>query len=538
MSSGTKPARKSNDPKEEEYSSAFLCEAAEIETRLRSHILELLEPTIRKTTILETKMKENRAALEARHTEMTELRKVKDDAEVLMKIVEGFQKEMGEWDKERHHHQQQLAEKMGLQEIELNALRRLLEQRNAATGGMERSLKSLGDLLATARDETTHLRTYAMERIDVNRDKMAKLHDELEQRTTNIENQVHELQDQQVGTNNIVNHMTETVDAMNLRVCQADENIADLWRSKAGVSCLEEQQQDLTEFMRHVNATVSSLRHQFGSLIEDVKKHFQEAANVVATTTSKQIEDMRSQCSAELLKVDIVSEKMERFTRSSSDRQLELKTEVREEHEKAKIELQGLKQSFDKQEHTRHVSDNNVSVDLAQLQKGITDLKAGRDSEESKSSLRNDIMEMLVESQLLSAYLDQQDDHDRRNVALYGYKSGESKDSKAALSCTLPDLGRERAISARTPRKRMNSSSGMAGGMHSNGEVPVLSLDKRCLSCSGSSTTVMAGFKLACLTYAPTQIEIEKAQYSRSDLITQRLDMLRHAREQLKLRSE
>mmetsp|Transcript_54252 Transcript_54252/g.86247 ORF Transcript_54252/g.86247 Transcript_54252/m.86247 type:complete len:499 (-) Transcript_54252:16-1512(-) len=485
---------KGNEWKEEEYTSGFLCEAAAIETRLRSHILELLEPTIRKTTILEAKVKENRAALEARQQEMSELRKVKDDAETLMKIVEGFQNEMGEWDKERRHHQAQLTEKAALQEGELNALRHLLEQRNAATGGMERSLKSLGDLVTTARDETTQLRSYAMERIDVNRDKMAKLRDELEQRTTNIENQVHELQDQQTGTNKIVNHMTEAVDSMSQRVCQADANIADLWRSKAAVSCLEEQQQDLHEFMRHVNATVSSLRHQFGTLVDDVKSHFQEAAKVVGTTTSKQIEDMRSQCSAELLRIDEVAEKIERFMRSSSDQQSELKVQVREDHEKAKTELQGLKQSVEKQEKTRHVSDNNVSVELAQLHKGISDLKAHRESEESRSNLRNDIMEMLVESQLLSAYLDQQDDHDRKNIALYGYKSGDSKDNKPSMSCTLPDLGRERAASARTPRKHMASSSGMGGGMHDASEAHVLSLDKRCLSCSGSSTTVMAGF--------------------------------------------
>lgn len=529
--------KKSNDLEDEEFTSAFLCEAAEIETRLRSHILELLEPTIRKTTILETKVKEVRAAIEARHQEMIELRKTKDDAEGLMKIVEGFQTEMGDWDKERRHHQQQLTEKMALQEGEINALRRLLEQRNAATGGMERSIKGLGDMITTAREETTQLRTYAMERIDGNRDKMAKLRDELDQRTTNIENQVHELQDQQIGTNNIVNQTTETVETMNIRVGKADDNIADLWRSKAAVSCLEEQQQDLTEFMRHVNATVASLRNQFGSLIDDVKSHFQEAAFVVGTTTAKQIEVMRSQCSAEIRKIDEVTEKMDRFMQSSSNRDVELKTQVREENDNTKTELQGLKRSVDKQEKSRQVNDSNVSIELAQLQKGISDLKAQRESETIRSSTRNEIMEMLVETQLLSAYLDQQDEHDRKNIALYGYKTGDGKDSKAAMNCTLPDLGRDRVISPRTPRKRMNSSGCLAGAGHGGSEVPVLSLDKRCLSCSGSSTTVMAGFKLACLTYAPTQIEIEKAQYSRSELISQRLDMLRHAREQLKLRS-
>merc|ERR1712187_1022339 len=124
-----------------------------------------------------------------------------------------------------------------------------------------------------------------------------------------------------------------------------------------------------------------------------------------------------------------------------------------------------------------------------------------------------------------------QDDHDRKNIALFGYKSAEAKDNKPA--CSLPDLSHDRANggshSARGPRKRTASANNMTPSMNFNAaaEAPVLSLDRRCLSCSGSSGTVLAGFKLACLTYAPTQIEFEKATYSRSELISQRLDMLK-----------
>jgi DNA-binding ferritin-like protein len=442
---------------------------------------------------------------------------------------------MGTWDKERRQHELQLTEKMALQEAEMNALRKLLEQRNAALGATERAMKSLGDLLAVARDETTQLRAFAMERIDSHRDKLAKLRDEMEQRTHNIENQVHVLQDQHTGVSKLVNNMKETVDVMNQHVRQASEDIADIWRSKADVSCLEEQQQDLTEFMRHVNATVSSLRQQFGSLIDDVKSHFEVSANVVGTTTAKQIEDMRTECKKELKRVDEAVVKIDEFMRSTQDYQETLQSQVEEDQEKSKTELQGLKQSVEEQQKTRLLSESNVAIDLAQLHKGIHDLKAQRESDDSRSSMRHDIVEMLVECQLLSALLEQQDDHDRKNIALYGYTSGESKenkakDNKAAMSCTLPDLGSARGAS-KTPRKNNNS----LGGAHS--EVPVLSLDKRCLSCSGSSTTVMAGFKLACLTYAPTEIEIEKTHYRRSELISKQLDMLRHARDSMKWRA-
>mmetsp|Transcript_64569 Transcript_64569/g.183279 ORF Transcript_64569/g.183279 Transcript_64569/m.183279 type:complete len:153 (+) Transcript_64569:2-460(+) len=145
---------------------------------------------------------------------------------------------------------------------------------------------------------------------------------------------------------------------------------------------------------------------------------------------------------------------------------------------------------------------------------------------------------MMVESELLGALLDLQDDQDRRSISVFGMKAaGDVRPrSPPRQGCQLPDLDGRRPQGPQTspgapggtPRRKA-ASAGVAGE-----PGPVLSLDKRCLSCSGSSATVLAGFKLACLQYAPGPVMYQQAPHSRLELIRLRLELLGQAKEQLK----
>jgi hypothetical protein len=506
----------------------FLAEVADIETRLRSHILELLEPTIKKHSMLESRVRENRAMIDARSGEMAEIRKAKQDAEHFYKEVEGFRNELAHWDEERRTQEQRVGERLSSQELDIHSIRCTLERSQLDASSVNRTLVGLGDGLAAARAETAQLRSFAVERMDLTRDKGMKLRDEFEQRTTAVENQMHRLQDAQASAEKILRHLSKTMSTMQDRVQAADDNIADIWRSKASVANLERQQQELSEFMNFVNTTVSSLKKQFGSLIDDVKNHFQEAVNVVGITTEKQIEDMRHQCMVELQRVDQVQEEIRLFVDKSKDSHNAMSAEVGSVRDSTHLDVQGLKKEFEGLERKRQLGETNMGVELAQLRKQITDMQTAVCSQENSTGSSSDIMEMLVESNILSAMLDMQDDADRKNIALFGYKSCETGKDK---SCSLPDVHSGGGISARSPRKR-----GQGVGVDATGVGSVVSLDTRCLSCSGSTDVVLSGFKMACLTYAPGQVDIGNSSYDRAELITQRLDMLKHAKEQLKAR--
>jgi len=62
---------------------------------------------------------------------------------------------------------------------------------------------------------------------------------------------------------------------------------------------------------------------------------------------------------------------------------------------------------------------------------------------------------------------------------------------------------------------------------------PVMTIDKRCLSCSGNTATVLAGFKLACLQYAPSPVLYRDVPHSRTELIRLRMELIKQAKDEL-----
>lgn len=508
-----------------ELTSALLVEAVEIENRLRQHILELLEPTIQKQKVFEMRMRDSKLTIEKTTDDVSHIKKLMEGTESLRGVVEGFRVELAEWDRERRDHEQQVGDRLSLQEIEINALRQSLERKNADTNSYSRTLKGLEDLVLGIQEQTGELRKYCVERLDLNRDKITKLRDEFETREMAVENEQYRLQDQQTRTDTMIAHMKAELARVGNSVGDIVNGVADLWSAKASVGCVEEQQQEFSEFARQVNTHVSGLRQQFGSLVDDVKAHFQTAAHVVGTSTAKQMDDMREHYQEEVQRVDTVLGEIADFVEIQKEQQTKMKTVISDIQEAAKKEVDSLRGSLESQSQKIGADCMNLTIEVQQLRRTTREMEGAAMGQDHGRNLRNDITSMLVESQLLGAMLDMQDDQDRKSIALFGIKANDEKQKDTSRTCSLPELngaaGGGRSSSA-TPRTAQTS------------QAPVMTIDKRCLSCSGSAATVLAGFKLACLQYAPSPVDYQKVTYSRSELIRLRMDLLQQAKEQLR----
>jgi len=509
--------------------SVFLVEAAEVETRLRQHVLELLEPTIRKQGILEKKIKEAMAVIDARGDVMDELRRVKERAESLYGQVDHFREELAGWDKERRAQEQVVGDRLSLQETEINALRQSIDFKADNNASVNRALKGLGDLLASAREETVDLRRYCVERIDLSRDKFSKLRDEFEMRMMAAENQIHRIQDAHVASGSNVTQMQSSISLMNQRVDECMDICADVQRSKASVTGMEELQQDLTEFIRHMSMTVSSLKAQFSALVEDVKDHMQTAAKVAGVSVAEQMDAMREEYQHEVSRINTMRRELDDFTRHQKQQLTALRADIAGCQNGCEGGVQAVRESVADLARKGHANTQNVEVDLQQLRKCLRDLEANFQAGANSRHYGGDVLAMLVESAMLAAALDMADDTDRKSIALFGSKGSDGKQQ----DCSLPGISPSEKFgsrSARTPRKKATATAGSTSAF----EQPVVTIDRRCLSCSGSSATVLAGFKLACLSYAPSPVEYEKITYSRTELIRLRMDLLRQAKDRLR----
>mmetsp|Transcript_30352 Transcript_30352/g.77185 ORF Transcript_30352/g.77185 Transcript_30352/m.77185 type:complete len:588 (-) Transcript_30352:45-1808(-) len=547
-------------------SAPLLVEAAAIENRLRHHVLELIEPTIKKQSLQDVRSREAKAAFDNLASEVAVIKRSVEGSESLRGMVETFRQELADWDRQRKEHEQLVGDRASLHEIELNELRRGIDRKGAELTATNRVLKSLGDSVTTARDEISELRTHCEHRLDLGRDKIAKLRDEFETRVMAVESDQHCLRDHHSSVDAQIRHIKIELETMQRDVEANVNSITDLWRMKVDVNLVEEQQQEFSEFARGVDAHVSGLGQQFGSLVDEVKAHFQTAAHVVGTSTAQQMDEMRAKYKEDVNRVDVVLAEMKEFMATQQGLEASLHDSISKVVEEDHRARETLRDCVDTSLKKRESDYQNFLIELGQLRRSVRILEANREKDcgfgapiaaspsgntpasgggGGGGSVKRDILSMMVESMLLGATLEMQDDQDRKSISLFGFKAGDDRGMSQTQSCRLPDLQSTGHCTPRMGPTGKNSSprklrTSMASTFCSDGAgqetraPPVVTLDKRCLSCSGSAATVMAGFKLACLQYAPTPVEYQKVKYSRSELIRLRIDLLNQVKEQLR----
>lgn len=510
----------------------LLIEATQIETRLRHHVVELMEPTIKKASIYESKLREVKVALDRCNENVNDLKREIAASDTVKAVVEQFRSDIAIAEYQRKEHEQMLNEKACNQENDVSALRKQIEIQASGTASCQRTMQSLGDMLTETKEEQAMLRQYCMDRVDANRDKLMKLRDEFEYKSHAAESKQFQLQDDMTNMSTVFAHLESEMQRIGADSADSIQSIADLWRSKATVTAMEEQHQTFVEHQRNVDAMVGQLRQQLAGIVDDVKDHFQTAADVVNASTAKQIQDMREKYLLEIGRVDgimkdnaVSGQKQEEFQRAIQTRLDSFQAEVSSSTE-------SLTSKVDATMKSTGVGNNQLLVEVQQLRKGLRDAETQLNATVQAHAVERDVLQSLLESNALNTHMGLQDDQDRRNIALFGYKpqSAGKEDPKAQ---TLPNIDGG-SWAARSPRTRRSDKveKGYGGGIQ--GVMPTVTVDKRCLSCSGSPATVLAGFKLACLQYTPGPVEYQKVAYSRSELLDLQLKLVEQAKERLK----
>jgi hypothetical protein len=169
---------------------------------------------------------------------------------------------------------------------------------------------------------------------------------------------------------------------------------------------------------------------------------------------------------------------------------------------------------------------NNAEVESKSMQEQLSTVTGT--SEDVAKSLEHisSVIWMLVQSERAASALDCQDDSDRGRVALMGYREPKDKGGGGGKPPGPKQLRDKLSSPSPTPSLGGDEKGGGVGG-------PVISVDNRCLSCSGQAQTVLSGFKMACLQYAPGPVKFAKKTYDRGDLLDLREKLLDQAHESL-----
>ena len=485
----------------------LVLEAGEIENRLRKHTIELTEPALARTAQFERKLHEVRLFTDHNAENLKQLHQKISGQENLKLTVESFRGELFEWDKERRDHQHLMNEKLCLQEDELSALHRKIELQGFQTEATNRGLQKMGDLLAETKDELNELRGYCSERIDVNREKISRLRDELEAKHSAIESTQFRLSDDITSMTTVFQHVNSEIQQIAQNTAQAVQTVDELWHVKATVAEVEEQQATFQEFSRSLTDAVGSLKMQLDNVISDVQEQFHTAAQVMDASTSKQIGSMRLQYAKDLEKLEgILKENIEIKQRiSDQEETFRAKSASIQEHFGAEIaQLQLLLNEKGKPDTVKE----QFIIEVSQLRRNCKEFQEQLLRHSNARALERDAMNAIVESQQIAAQIHFHDDQDRSNIALFGCKPVERMEGM------LPNIDPKGMATPRNGSKTANVPNA-----NQTATAPLVSLDKRCLSCCGGAGSVLAGFKIACLNYTAGPVEYRQTMYSRAELL-------------------
>lgn len=404
-------------------------------------------------------------------------------------------------------------------------------------------MKNLSDMVTSYKGENTDFRRICMERLDAQRNKFSKFRDDFEMRCIANETLLRRIQDEQKQITTQVSHMDEEVFRLDKVIDKAQWDIADIWRSKASVNSLEEQTADLKNFMNHVDAHVASLRMQFGTLVDDVKKHFEDAVTIVSRSTSQQTSALREQYDKDMKRIDKVQCQLEEHVGNHQSKISKLNSDMTSLQEDNTSTVESVDDTIKQLEHKLDNYEREWEMELSSMRKHLQETTAtvevGGSTNRGGFGEATEMFKLFLESAWIGALCELQDEKDRQNIGLFGFKTNPDKEK-----AILPDIAQRNGFSAKpteSPRRlrggsdklRQAASDGFRETVSDSYNEPVFSIDARCLSCAASNATVLAGFKFACLHYRAGGVEYEGHTYNRSELLQKRADLLSQARDEI-----
>jgi len=490
---------------------------AELELRIRKFNLDLTQPSIRRCSLLELEIAEIRQEMRRNDQQISELsqKALKLDEQIV--VIEGFRETMSKWDSERRQSQAQVAECLSSVKVDQDAFHYNLERKDAAIHSMQRTVDRVVGELQSLQEGSTSLREHLEMRLGQQSRVLNTTKADLEMKLISLETKHNRLSDELWGEATGLAKVTGSLSKTNDLVASLGEDMKRMQHDKANVLQLETVQYDVSELVREANNSMTTLKETVNTMVGDVKEHFRTATNTVAAHNATMLTEVRSSYQEELAHVAKLREDIVTFKDETQRQVHRVQHEVNISQQQADSTVKKVTSDLDELHRVRNREKSNRELLASTVQEQLHRVSSSSEAVAKGLEHLNNVMWIVLQSERASSALDMQDDLDRAKVALMGY--GTSK--------TGPGGGAR-------PRPRSKGGASSDHADHSGaGAAPVISVDNRCMSCSGQAQHVLSGFKMACLQYAPGSVPFAKKMYSRPELLDLRQKLLDQANDTL-----
>lgn len=496
-------------------------EIAELETRIRRFNLELIQPTIRKTAQMEHEMADLRAELHRSTSMVCDLTHVAIKVEEQVVIVESFREEMAKWENERRAVQAHVAESVANMKQDLDNFRYSLERKDSTIHSMQRTMDRLVGELSKVQEGSEALRQHMELRLAQTSKVLNGSKTDLECKLIGLETKHNRLSDELWGEETGLARATANITKTNDLVMSLSEEMKRMQHDKANVSQLEAVQDDVNELIRDANSNVTMLKNTVDTMVNDVKSHFKTATNTVAAHNATMLSEVRASYQEELSHAAALRSEVMQFMHETTENVARIETTVDCGQDQTSGMVKKVSEEVDELNKGRKRDNADFSLSGQTMREQISKVSGSSETVAKCLEHLGSVIAVMLKSDRISSALSQQENIDRAKVALMGYR-----DNKPAAARPTSKGA------AKKPRQNSSPQVGGEAGAGDNGEA-VISVDNRCLSCSGQAQHVLSGFKMACLQYAPGPVSFSKKLYKREELLDLRQRLLEQAQDQL-----
>mmetsp|Transcript_60387 Transcript_60387/g.143946 ORF Transcript_60387/g.143946 Transcript_60387/m.143946 type:complete len:711 (+) Transcript_60387:100-2232(+) len=497
-------------------------QVAELENRLREFFLDLIQPTIKKGTSLEVEVHNLAEQCQTNTHRLHGLAQSAIKAGQQMQVIDSVREEMSRWEAERYASQAATKDQLAQMRSELDRFRYSLEQKDASIHSVNRTLDRLISEVTTLQDREAVMQGNVESRLSQQSKTLNSARMELEAKMIALETRQHKIADEVWGEEAGLAKVTADLVKTREQVDSLAEELKFVHEAKNILQQLQGEQEEVASHVRDAEGHIHDLRMMNEGIVKDIKEHFDTATATVTAHNAAMLQEVRTSYSQELAQWEKLRGDMMQFMEDTATTMAKLGVDVEEARNRNEEMICSFQADLENLHTQRNRDKGNAEVDASVMRERISMMATTTSTVERALEHIGGVLWTLLQSSRASSALDMQDNSDRTKVALIGYteKKAETLPAHAVKNASRPHSER-----------RVRNKGGLDAGASEEGDggPPMISVDQRCLSCSGQAQTVLSGFKMACLQYTPGPVTHGKKTWTRGGLLEMRQKLLEQA---------
>merc|ERR1719271_1865199 len=399
---------------------------AQMETRLRSMISDLMQPTIAKTSNVMADL-EAMKGIVSQHTrglQEVQLGQLKVTEQVA--TIASFREDMAKWDTQRRTHESQVEESLQGMQQKLEEYRYSLEQKESVLHHLHRNVERCAMELNRQGDSLHGKEDFLEARIDEQSRKINQEKAEWEVKIAGLELKLAALTDELWGEQTGLAKVAGELKKAHSSFEKLEAAVDTLKEGKAEAAQLDRLRAEVGKMVHEANSSVSSMRQTVGNVVNDVREHFRTASQTISAHNATFITEVRQQYQVELEKAAGVRQEVLNFMQHVERTIQDQDARVAGTAAKASALAAEAREEVEELNRRRKRDKTSADNELKALKKRLGGVFDNSDAVLKGIEHLYDVIQMMLEGEFIASSLEMQDSIDKKKIALMGVKDDET----------------------------------------------------------------------------------------------------------------